>query len=92
MKRDLYKQCIPELQLSIESNTPGVPADNNYYVIKENVILSKYRSLKKAEELYKAIVKQSGYKPKPVKGKSLAELTVQEYLDRGEESWISRGH
>lgn len=94
MSFESYKQYIPALHLSIERNTQNVPTDNCYYIIRNNTVLGKYRSLKKAEELFRAIVEESGYKPstKEIKPKDKADLTVAEFLDRGDEWWASRAH
>ncbi len=59
-----YKHYIPELKLYIERNTANVPKNNYYYVIRDGEIIEKYRTLKKAKELFDKMVKESGYKPK----------------------------
>ena len=59
-----YKHYIPDLKLSIEKNTNNVPSNNYYYVIRDGEIIEKYRTLKKAKELFDKMVKESGYKPK----------------------------
>lgn len=84
-----YKHYIPDLELSIERNTASVPADGLYYVVKAGSILGKYRSLKKAREVFQAMVKESGYKPKmqEVKTKTASELSIEHYLDNKDLYW-----
>jgi len=59
----MYKHYIPEIKLSIEKNTENVPDDGRFYVIKDGNIIQSFRSKKHAEERFKQLVKESGFKP-----------------------------
>lgn len=89
MGSEPYKQYIPDLQLSIEKDTQNVPSDGCYYVVRAGTIRGKYRSLRKAEELFHALVKESGYKPKSekAKAKTAPELSIERYLDAKDLYW-----
>lgn len=84
-----YKHYIPDLELSIERNTANIPADGLYYVVKAGNVLGKYRSLKKAEEVFQAMVKESGHKPETqeVKTRTASELSIEHYLDGKDLYW-----
>ncbi len=89
MVTDAYRQYIPELQLSIERSTETVPKDGKFYVIREGHVLGRFRSLKQAQELFRQVVQETGFKPKQEEraGKSAAELDVDRYLDTKEAYW-----
>ena len=94
MANGSYKHYIPDLGLSIERYTANVPADGCYYVIRDGAICDKCRTLKKAEEYFRALIKEAGYKPKTynVNPKTKAELSTELYLDRGDIISASRVH
>ena len=58
-----YKHFIPKLELSIERNTVNVPNDGRFYVVKAGKVLQNFRSRKLAEEKFRELVKESGFKP-----------------------------
>ena len=84
-----YKHYIPELKLSIERNTANVPNNNYYYVIRDGEIIEKYRTLKKAKELFDNMIKESGYKPKleNSKPKEESECELDKYFLAKEIYW-----
>jgi hypothetical protein len=59
----MYRHYIPKLNLSIERNTEKVPLDGKFHLLKDGMELESFRSKKKAEEKFKQIVGESGYKP-----------------------------
>jgi hypothetical protein len=59
-----YRHLIPELDLSIERNTSKVPADGKFHIVKSGVIMQSFRSRKLAEERFRQLVTESGFKPK----------------------------
>lgn len=64
-----YKHFIPKLNLSIERNTDQVPNDGKFYIVRDGHAVEGFRSLKKAEEKFKQIVEESGYKPEVLPAK-----------------------
>ena len=85
----IYKQYIPDLQLSIERGTDAVPDDGRFYVLRAGKVLKGFGSLKKAQELYKGIIQESGYKP-PEKERAL-HGDVDRYLDSKSLYWAEYG-
>ena len=86
---DSYKHHIPELGLSIEKNTPNVPGDGKYYLVRKGQIVESFRTLKRALEAFKQEVADSGYVPKATekKPKSAAEQNIEAYLDAKDLYW-----
>lgn len=72
-----YKHFIPRIGLSIEQNTASVPNDGKFYIINKGKITGGFRSRKLAEEKFRELVKESGFKP---------ELHPKEQLDPMNES------
>ena len=64
-----YKHFIPKIKLSIEKGTNLVPNDGNYYIVSDGCVIDNFTSLKRAEERFKQLVEERGYKPKPIKHK-----------------------
>ncbi len=87
MKDQYYRQTIPELELSIERGTNRVPEDGRFYVLRNGEVLGAFRSFKKALELYKRVVEESGYRPPPVEKQSLSQQAVARYLDAKDLYW-----
>lgn len=90
-KEDLYRQTIVDLGLSIERSTEKVPDDGRYYVLREYEVLGVFRTLKKAQALFKQLVSESGYQPKKQNslGKSASELAIEHYMETKELYWAS---
>ena len=88
-KQDSYRQMLPPLGLSTEKGTPGIPADGKYYVRQNDKELGSFRLLKQAQELFKRVVAESGYKPEPKTEtkKSAAELAHQRYMESKDLYW-----
>ena len=84
-----YKHYIPDLKLSIERNTSNVPSKNYYYVIRDGEIIDKYRTLKKAKEIFDKMVKESGFKPKieSSKEKDMRDYELDRYFLAKEVYW-----
>ena len=58
-----YRHFIPQLTLSIERNTLNVPNDGRFYLIRDGCIIDSFQSIKKAEERFRQLVKETGFKP-----------------------------
>lgn len=84
-----YRQFIIGLNLSIERNTGLVPGDGRYYIVREGQVIQSFRSIKKAQERFQELVKESGYKPEvtPVKPRSPSEERLERYFDAKDEYW-----
>jgi len=54
-----------------------VPSDGKFHVVDKGNIVGSFRSIKKAEEKFYQIVKESGYKP---------DTTINESLDPSKEA------
>lgn len=65
----LFRQSVPPIGLSIERKTPTVPDDGWYYVVLRGVIKGRFRNMKQAEDLYRALLAESGYRPPEAKRK-----------------------
>jgi hypothetical protein len=77
-----YRHYIPKLNLSIERYTSRVPKDGKFYVICEGQLIMGFHSLKKAEEKFRKLVKESGYKPEVPTGQrsSASDESIERYL------------
>ena len=86
---ETYRQYIPGFDISIEKNTTSVPRDGKYYLVRDGQILKAFRSLKKAEVVFKEALTEAGYTPRPVEkqAKSAAEQDVERYLDAKDLYW-----
>ena len=85
---ELYRQYIPDLDLSIERYTEAVPSDGKYHVLRKGAIVGSFRQLKQAQEAFRKLVQESGFKPKPLKRSgSAAQLMTDQYLDAKDLYW-----
>jgi hypothetical protein len=83
-----YKHFLPQLNLSIERNTRNVPSDNKFYLLRDGAIIGNYRSLKKAEEEFRRLVEQSGFKPEvPAKQVNPLDESVERYQMAKDAFW-----
>ena len=85
-----YRQFILNLNLSIERNTGQVPSDGRYYIVREGHVIESFRSIKKAQEKFQQLVKESGYKPEVTtlaKPRSPSEEGLERYLDAKDVYW-----
>ena len=84
-----YRHFLPGLDLSIEQNTENVSQDNFFYLMKEGAVIGRYRYLRKAEEVFRTFVKESGYVPPKLEAgsKSASELSIERYMDNKELYW-----
>lgn len=84
-----YRHIIPQLNLSIERNTAKVPNDGRFYIVRDGHTIERFRYIKKAEERFRQLVKESGYKPdvSPMKPWSAPDEELERYLDAKELYW-----
>jgi hypothetical protein len=61
--REPYRQVLPDLELSIERFTDSVPADGRWHVLKSGREVGRFRSLKAAQEAWREIIRESGWRP-----------------------------
>ncbi len=76
----MYRRSIPQINLSIERNTDKVPCDGKYYLFKDGVIIKVCRSKAKADELFKKIVDESGYKPPKIDISNYSNEALDRFL------------
>jgi hypothetical protein len=65
VKREAYRQFLPDLELSIERFTENVPADGLWHLLRGGEEVSRFTSLKGAQGKWREIVRESGWKPRP---------------------------
>ena len=83
-----YRQQIPDIKLSIERATESVPDDNKFYVIQDGQTLGSFRSLTPAQQLFRQVVADSGYTPKPQESpKTVAEMVTERYMEAKDAYW-----
>ena len=88
MAGEYYRQFIPDLELSVERATDGVPHDGKYHVLKSGRNLGSFRVLKQAQTLFKQVLGESGYQPPPPpEGKSQSEMLTDRYLESKDLYW-----
>lgn len=83
----LYKQSIPTIGLSLERHTKAVPSDGHYYVLLGGDVKGKFRNKNAALELYRELLRDSGYTPPPVEKATARNEAVEGYLDAKESYW-----
>ncbi len=87
---DFYRQSIHELDLSIERATDAAPDDGKYYVIRSGQVLGSYGTLKRAQEVFRRVVQESGYKPAPTdSGKTPSEMLTDRYMEAKDLYWAN---
>ena len=85
----LYRQSIPAIGLSLERSTETVPEDNYFYVLLKGEVKGTFRTKQKALAMYRALLEESGYKPKPVEAQSdTSRESVERYMDSLETYWL----
>jgi hypothetical protein len=86
---DSYKHYLPNLNLSIEKNTKNVPNDGKFHVVHQGHIVGSYRHVKKAEEKFRQMINELGYKPEAtiVEKRSAAEEDIERYLESKDLYW-----
>lgn len=82
-----YKQSIPSIGLSLERHTKSVPSDGFYYVLLGGEIKGRFRNKNAALELYREMLRATGYTPPPVEKPTLRNEAVEGYLDAKESFW-----
>ena len=83
-----FRQSVPPIGLSIERHTPNVPSDGWYHVVLQGAIKGSFRQKRQAEQLYRSILAESGYKPPKVDRTAERNETVERYLDDIEGYWL----
>jgi hypothetical protein len=81
VSREPYRQVLPELELSIERLTESVPPDGYWYVLKAGERVGRFRSLKAAQAVWRDIVRESGWVPKPPEV-DFADVRRREQIER----------
>ena len=89
MPEAFYKQSLPPLGLSIERDTECTPDDKRYYVLQDGQMLGSFATLRAAQALYKQVIADSGFQPKPQdgSGKTASEMMTERYLEAKEFYW-----
>jgi hypothetical protein len=59
----VYRQRLPDYELSIEQLTANVPDDGYYYVVLRGSLEGRFRSLGQAKSLYAHLKAEIGYQP-----------------------------
>lgn len=83
-----FRQSVPPIGLSIERDTPNVPNDGWYHVVLLGEIKGRFRQKKQADELYKTILAESGYKPPKADRTPERNEAIERYLDDIEGYWL----
>jgi hypothetical protein len=81
VSQEPYRQVLPDLELSIERFTEAVPPDGAWYLLRGGEQLGRYRSLKAAQEAWREVIQQSGWKPKP-RGFDTEAVRRREQMER----------
>jgi hypothetical protein len=79
---DVYAQRLPALGLAIERNTPSVPSDGYFYVMRDSAELGRFRSLKAAKARWDAEIANSGWKPAEGRSLTPAEMLARDKAAR----------
>ena len=88
MQNDAYRQYIPDLNLSIERHTERVQSDGKYHVLRNGETLGSFRSLKQAQDVFRKVVQDSGYKPSaPKRSKTPFDIMTEQYMEAKELYW-----
>jgi hypothetical protein len=82
-----YKQSIPPIGLSLERHTKAVPGDGYYYVLLYGEIKGRFRNKNAALDLYREVLRTTGYTPPPVEKAAARNEAVEDYLDAKESYW-----
>jgi hypothetical protein len=77
-----YKHYIPDIELSIERGTDQIPNDGKFYIISKRHVIDSFKTRKQAEEKFRQLVSESGYKPNTLEEKKLnaGDETIERYL------------
>lgn len=77
-----YRHFIPKLALAIERGTSRVPPDGKFHIVKSGRIVQSFRSRKLAEERFRELVTESGFKPEVADAEQTGRLdeSVERYL------------
>jgi hypothetical protein len=87
MADEPYKQTLPGLDLTIEKATERTPDTRRYHLFLDGEIVASYRKLHAAQDEFRRLRDQSGWKP-PEK----AELPSEEKLARDRELMQHTAH
>ena len=90
MTNRFYRQSIPELGISIERATESTPDDSKFYVFLGGETIGSYRSLKKAQEVFKEAIRESGFQPSATKtGRTPSEMMTERYMESKDLYWAN---
>lgn len=81
MKRDPYKQVLPDLELSLERYTDNVPADGGWYLLRAGKQIGRFRSREEAMEAWKSVLAETGWKP-PERSVDARDALLRESRER----------
>lgn len=86
---ETYRHFIPEINLSIEKNTAKVPADGRFHIVRTGVIMQSFRSRKLAEDKFRQLVKESGFKPKMLENDRMNPMneSIERYMMAKDAFW-----
>ena len=84
-----YRQSILAIGLSLERSTERVPNDGYFYVLLKSEIKGRFRTKASALAAYRALLKETGYKP-PATESSVdpSRESVERYMDELEAYWL----
>lgn len=81
MKRDPYRQTLPDLELSLERYTGNVPDDGGWYLLRAGEQVGRYRTRNEAMEAWKAVLDEAGWKP-PTRAIDARDALLRESRER----------
>src|SRR5581483_4855008 len=69
----MYSERVERYGISLEQDTENVPNDGHYYVLANGDLVGRFKSLKKAQEAYRAYKASMDIQPLEVPKPSIAE-------------------
>jgi hypothetical protein len=87
-----YKQSTPSAGISLERATDRVPDDGYYYVLLDDDIKGRHRTLKDAQAAYGKLLDETGYAPPQREDKVQVDpgkQAVERYMDELEDYWTT---
>jgi len=84
-----YRHFVPAISLSIEKNTGNVPNDGKFYLVKAGMVIQSFRSRRLAEERFRQMLVESGYRPewKPSKSINPLDESMERFFTSKEVFW-----
>lgn len=81
MKRDPYRQTLPDLELSLERFTENVPSDGGWYLLRAGQQLGRFRSRKEAMEAWRGVLDEAGWQA-PERPSASSDALMREASER----------